>query len=156
MHNNWYRFSQDVDDVRNYASTAHEVPVNQEQNCDESVATATQVKPLNARLVNEGWTDLATEHPEYNFHKNEYFDERRIHLETDLSGNVFHTKLFITGSPNVLAIGTSGKDNGFFSGYTADDIKSHQAKDRNLSLILSWSRNGDSPINESKPFTVCS
>ena len=66
-------------------------------------------------------------------------DENRIDLETYLSRNVFHTKLFITGSPNVMAIGTAGKDNGFsFSGYTADDLKSHQAKDRNLSLILSW------------------
>ena len=151
-HNNWYRFSQDVDDVRNYASAAHEVPVNQEQNCDESVTTATQVKPLIARLVNEGWTDLVTEHPGNNFHENENFDENRIDLETDLSGNVFNTKLFITGSPNVMAIGTAGKDNGFsFSGYTADELKSHQAKDRNLSLILSWLCSGDSP-NESELF----
>ena len=96
-HNNWYRFSQDVDDVMNYASAAHELPVNQERNCDESVTTATQKKPLIARLVNEGWTDLATEHPRNNFHENDNFDENRIDLETDLSGNVFHTKLFITG-----------------------------------------------------------
>ena len=128
-HADWYKFSQEVDNVENLSSAAplfsQGCTYASNTNSGLNVTRTSLVTPIIAKISEEGW------------------------YESDNgSEDIFQTEILIAASPHTAVIGTmkpETKDVYIFSGYSEQDLKRYQEMDPNLKMILAWMRTGKVP-----------